>query len=120
MKTADHPNNKIRNLIGTPTQRLEGPEKVSGQALFATDVVLPEMLWCKVLRSPISHGRITKIDTSRALALPGVHAVATGEDVKGLLIGRKISSRINPGILSTSPALPANRSSNSFSKPRET
>ncbi|HKX50836.1 MAG TPA: molybdopterin cofactor-binding domain-containing protein, partial [Candidatus Binatia bacterium] len=90
MKTADHPNNKIRNLIGTPTQRLEGPEKVSGQALYATDVVLPEMLWCKVLRSPISYGRITNIDTSRALALPGVRAVATGEDVKGLLIGRKI------------------------------
>ncbi len=48
------------------------------------------MLWCKVLRSPISHGRIKKIDVSRARALPGVHAIITGEDVKGLLIGRKI------------------------------
>ncbi|HEX6174903.1 MAG TPA: xanthine dehydrogenase family protein molybdopterin-binding subunit [Candidatus Binatia bacterium] len=83
-------NNKIGTLIGTPTQRLEGPEKVSGQAIYATDVVLPGMLWGKVLRSPISYGRITKIDTSRALALPGVRAIATGEDVKGLLIGRKI------------------------------
>ena len=54
------------------------------------DVVLPGMLWCKVLRSPIAYGRIKKIDISRALALPGVHAVATGEDVHGLLIGRKI------------------------------
>ena len=69
---------------------LEGPEKVSGRAIYATDVVLPDMLWCKVLRSPISYGRIKKIDASRALALPGVHAVATGEDVQGLLIGRKI------------------------------
>jgi CO/xanthine dehydrogenase Mo-binding subunit len=90
VKTADHSNNKVRNTIGTPTQRLEGPEKVSGRAIYATDVVLPGMLWCKVLRSPISYGRIDKIDTSRALALPGVRAIATGEDVKGLLIGRKI------------------------------
>ena len=80
----------VRKLLGTPTPRLEGPEKVSGRAVYATDVVLPGMLWCKVLRSPISYGRIKKIDANRALELPGVHAVATGEDVKGLLIGRKI------------------------------
>jgi CO/xanthine dehydrogenase Mo-binding subunit len=77
-------------IIGIPTQRLEGPEKVSGRAIYATDVVLPGMLWAKVLRSPISYGRIKKIDMSRAAALPGVCAVATGEDVKGRLIGRKI------------------------------
>ena len=79
-----------RKVIGTPVQRLEGPEKVSGRATYATDVRLPEMLWCKVLRSPISYGRIKKIDTGRALALSGVHAIVTGEDVAGLLIGRKI------------------------------
>jgi carbon-monoxide dehydrogenase large subunit len=79
-----------RKVIGTPTPRLEGPEKVSGSAIYATDVVLPGMLWCKVLRSPIAYGRIKSIDASRALKLPGVHAVATGEDVHGLLIGRKI------------------------------
>jgi carbon-monoxide dehydrogenase large subunit len=90
VKAVDHLDNKFRNIVGTPTQRLEGPEKVSGRAIYATDVVLPGMLWCKVLRSPISYGRITKIDASRALALSGVRAVATGEDVKGLLIGRKI------------------------------
>jgi carbon-monoxide dehydrogenase large subunit len=48
------------------------------------------MLWCRVLRSPISYGRIQKIEARRALELPGVHAVATGADVRGLLIGRKI------------------------------
>ena len=69
-------------VIGTPVQRLEGPEKVSGRAIYATDVVLPGMLWCKVLRSPISYVRIKKIDASRTLELPGVHAVATGEDVE--------------------------------------
>ena len=77
-------------IIGHPTQRLEGPDKVSGRAVYATDVILPGMLWAKVLRSPISFGRIKKIDTRRAAALSGVCAVATGEDVKGRLIGRKI------------------------------
>ncbi|HUF42274.1 MAG TPA: xanthine dehydrogenase family protein molybdopterin-binding subunit [Verrucomicrobiae bacterium] len=81
---------KRKRIIGTPVQRLEGPDKVSGRAIYAADVVLPGMLWGKVLRSPISYGRIEKIDASRARALPGVHAVATGEDVRGLLIGRKI------------------------------
>ena len=76
--------------LGTPTPRLEGPEKVSGRALYAADVVLPGMLWCRVLRSPISYGRIKKIAASRALELPGVHAVATGADVSNHLIGRKI------------------------------
>lgn len=71
-------------------QRLEGPEKVSGRATYAADVSLPGMLWCKVLRSPISYGRIKRIDASRASKLAGVHAIATGEDVHGLLIGRKI------------------------------
>jgi len=79
-----------RKVIGTPTPRLEGPDKVSGRAIYATDVVLPDMLWCKALRSPISYGRIKRIDTSRALELPGVKAVVTGADVHGLLIGRKI------------------------------
>lgn len=84
------PGKKSHGRIGTPIQRLEGPDKVSGRAVYATDVTLPGMLWCKVLRSPISCGRIKKIDTSRVAALPGVRAIATGEDVNGLLIGRKI------------------------------
>ncbi|MGH7825641.1 MAG: xanthine dehydrogenase family protein molybdopterin-binding subunit [Candidatus Binatia bacterium] len=79
-----------RKFVGRPIPRLEGPDKVSGRAIYATDVVLPGMLWCKVLRSPIPYGMIKKIDLSRALALPGVRAVATGDGVKGLLIGRKI------------------------------
>jgi CO/xanthine dehydrogenase Mo-binding subunit len=79
-----------KRIIGTPATRSDGPEKVSGRAIYATDVVLPKMLRGKVLRSPVPYGRIKKIDVSKAAALSGVHAVATGEDVKGLLIGRKI------------------------------
>lgn len=79
-----------RKIIGVAVQRLEGPEKVSGRAVYASDVILPNVLWAKVLRSSIAYGRIKRIDVSRARALAGVHAVITGEDAKGRLIGRKI------------------------------
>lgn len=59
-------------------------EKVTGQAIYVSDVVVPGMLQGKVLRSPIPHGRIVRIDTSAALALPGVAAVLTGSDLAGL------------------------------------
>jgi carbon-monoxide dehydrogenase large subunit len=78
------------STIGAPTVRSEGAEKVTGRAIYATDVMLPGVLWGKVLRSPIAYGRIKRIDVSRARALPGVHAVVTGADVPGRLIGRKI------------------------------
>ncbi len=83
-------NSAQQKIIGVSTTRSEGREKVSGTAIYATDVVLPNMLWAKALRSPIAYGRIEKIDVSKALALPGVHGVVTGADVKGQLIGRKI------------------------------
>src|SRR5258706_868611 len=81
---------KPRKIIGVSTTRSEGREKVSGAAIYAADVVLPNMLWAKALRSPIPYGRIKLIDVSKARALHGVHAVVTGADAKGLLIGRKI------------------------------
>lgn len=86
----DHKQNAQLKFIGSPTPRLEGPEKVSGKAIYAGDVSLPGMLWCKVLRSPIAYGRIKQIDVSHALSLPGVAAIIRGKDVSGLLIGRKI------------------------------
>ncbi|MEE9592466.1 MAG: hypothetical protein V3W28_02670, partial [Thermoplasmata archaeon] len=55
--------------------------KVTGQAQFADDIHLPEMLFAKLLRSPVPHGRIKSLDTSRAAALPGVVAVLTGKDL---------------------------------------
>jgi carbon-monoxide dehydrogenase large subunit len=80
----------IKNIIGRPTTRSEGPEKVSGTAIYATDVVLRDMLWARALRSPIPYGRINRIDVAKARAVPGVRAVVTGADARGLLIGRKI------------------------------
>ncbi len=79
-----------RQVVGNPTPRVEGELKVSGQAKYAVDVTLPGMLWGKLLRSPICAGKIKRIDVSKAAALPGVHAVVTGEDCTGLKIGRRL------------------------------
>ncbi|HYA29711.1 MAG TPA: xanthine dehydrogenase family protein molybdopterin-binding subunit [Acidobacteriota bacterium] len=76
--------------IGIPSPRVEGEQKVAGSALYAVDVALPDMLWVKVLRSPIAHGRIKRIDAFKAAALPGVKAILTGADLAGAKIGKKI------------------------------
>ena len=58
-------------VVGQSVTRGEGPDKVSGNAIYAADIVLPGMLTGKVLRSPFPHAKIVKIDTSRAARLPG-------------------------------------------------
>src|SRR5262245_1699335 len=68
-------------VVGKPVTREDGPEKVSGQTCYAGDLILPGMLWGKVLRSPLPHAGIVHIDTSVAWKLTGVHAVVTGRDV---------------------------------------
>src|SRR5919106_5908542 len=80
----------MMQVVGRPTPRVEGELKVTGQALYSADLKLPDTLWGKVLRSPISYGRIKSIDTSKARQVPGVEAVITGQDVTGLRIGRCI------------------------------
>ena len=76
--------------VGIPSPRVEGEEKVGGKALYAVDFVLPDILWVKVLRSPIAHGKIKRIDITAAQRLPGVKAVLTGQDITGVRIGKKI------------------------------
>jgi 4-hydroxybenzoyl-CoA reductase subunit alpha len=61
--------------------KIDGVAKVTGAARYTGDLVLPRMAHCKVVRSLHAHGRILSIDTSAALAMPGVLAVVTGEDL---------------------------------------
>ena len=68
-------------VVGTRPIRHDGADKVTGKAVYGTDLNLPGMLWGKVLRSPYAHARIKSIDTSRAEALPEVKAVATYKDL---------------------------------------
>ncbi len=74
---AENPTNK---WIGKRTIRPDGEDKVTGRAQYAADYKMPGQIHGKVLRSPHPHARIKSIDTSKAMALPGVKAVVTGKD----------------------------------------
>ncbi len=61
--------------------RLDGIEVITGEAKFGTDIQLSNMLYGKLVRSTSAHAKITKLDLTRAKALPGVVAVITVHDV---------------------------------------
>ena len=66
--------------IGARVPLVDGPEKVAGQALYAADFIEQEALVGRILRSPVAHADITRLDIAKASALPGVVAIVTGED----------------------------------------
>ena len=78
------------SYVGKPAPKIEGEKKVTGQALYTADYVLPGTLWGKVLRSPYPHARITRVNTDRAKAYPGVLAVLTAADIPAVLTGRRL------------------------------
>ncbi|NQU70097.1 MAG: molybdopterin-dependent oxidoreductase, partial [Rhodospirillales bacterium] len=71
-------------VVGAQAPRKDAREKVTGAARYTVDVDLPGMLHAKVLRSPVAHARLTRIDARAARDLPGVHAVLTRDDLDGL------------------------------------
>ena len=75
-------------VVGTRPIRHDGTDKVTGRAVYGGDIRLPGMLYGQILRSPHAHARIQRIDTSRAEALPGVHAVVTAADLPDTTGGR--------------------------------
>ena len=70
--------------IGCARKRKEDPRFVQGRGQYVDDVKLPGMLFVDMVRSPYAHARIVSINKEKALALPGVHAVLTAEDLKPL------------------------------------
>ncbi|HEY5249753.1 MAG TPA: molybdopterin cofactor-binding domain-containing protein, partial [Dermatophilaceae bacterium] len=72
--------------VGVSHQRVEIVGKLTGDAIYTGDLVLPGMLHAKVKKSPHARARIVSIDTSKAEALRGVHAVLTGHEL-GYRIG---------------------------------
>ena len=68
-------------VIGQSVSRLEDLALVTGAGRFIADMSLPFQLHMRIVRSPVSHGRLLGIDGSRALAMPGVVAVWTSEDI---------------------------------------
>jgi len=74
-------NDKDLKVIGKPFRKVDARAKCIGQTRFADDIVLPRMLFAKLLRSHVPHAIIKSIDVSRALKLPGVIAVITGKEM---------------------------------------
>jgi 4-hydroxybenzoyl-CoA reductase alpha subunit len=84
------------SVIGQRVPRVDARQKVTGQAKYAADYSLPDMLWCKLLRSPYPHARILNIDTSKAEKLPGVKGIVTGKDFGGWTWGWMPATRDEP------------------------
>ena len=74
---------KLERGVGEVVRRSDAIPKVAGEFAYASDLFGADMLWGHTVRSPHAHALIRAIDTSKALSMPGVHAVLTHEDVPG-------------------------------------
>lgn len=75
------------DYVGKRILRKDGPEKVTGKAIYSVDIQLRGKLVGRILRSPHAHARILNIDTSRAQQVPGVKAIITAKDTHGIKHG---------------------------------
>src|SRR5512135_983226 len=66
-------------VVGKPRPRVDAYERVSGHAVYAADLALPDMLHAVIVRCPHAHARVKRVDTSKAERMPGVRAVLTGD-----------------------------------------
>ena len=67
-------------IVGKPIPRIDGREKLSGEAKYTLDQNLPDMLYAATVRCPHAHARVKKVDISRAAAMPGVRAILSDAD----------------------------------------
>ena len=67
--------------VGKQTDRIDSKVKLTGQATYVADMVVPGMLYARVKTSPHARAKIQNIDTSKAEALKGVRAVITGDEL---------------------------------------
>lgn len=71
---------KDYSVLNTRATRVDAYEKATGRAIYTEDMRLPGMLYGAIFHSPVAHARIKRIDTSKAEAMPGVHAVVTHKE----------------------------------------
>lgn len=86
----------IAALVGSPVKRREDPRLITGQATYVDDIKLTGMLYMAVVRSPYGHARINSINTAAARSYPGVVAVYTAEDLKGVVGSIPIAVPLGP------------------------
>ncbi|MGE3868401.1 MAG: xanthine dehydrogenase family protein molybdopterin-binding subunit [Pseudorhodoplanes sp.] len=76
-----------RLVAGQRLPRLDGEPKVDGRHIYASDVALPGMLFGRIVRSKVPHGRLRALDLARARAMPGVRAAIAADDLAQVLFG---------------------------------
>src|SRR5437660_12210180 len=81
-------------LIGGKYTTPDLVAKVTGKARYAEDFRVDGMLFCKLLSSPMPHARVTRLDTSAALAMPGVKAIPTADDMPGAATGAALGENV--------------------------
>jgi 4-hydroxybenzoyl-CoA reductase alpha subunit len=83
------PQKSVLNLsvVGKRLPKIDAPDKATGRAIYTDDIILPNMIYGKLLLSPLPHARIKSINTDKAKTLPGVKVILTGADVTDLTYG---------------------------------
>src|SRR5438046_250201 len=81
LKGAGMAENKPNTLVGHNYTTPDLVAKVTGKAKYAEDFRVDGMLFAKLLLSPMPHARVTRIDAAEALAMPGVKAILTADDL---------------------------------------
>ena len=71
------------SIAGTNAPRVDGVEKVTGKAIYTSDIQLPGMAHARILRSPVAHAKLVTVDASKAQKLPGVIATLTRDNIQG-------------------------------------
>jgi CO/xanthine dehydrogenase Mo-binding subunit len=79
--------------LAVPEERIEGRDKVTGATRYAADHARPGMLHAAFLGSQVAHAVVRSVDATRVREMPGVRAVLTGEDVRGIRYGRRLLDR---------------------------
>jgi CO/xanthine dehydrogenase Mo-binding subunit len=107
MPIANKPSRKSPHfkVVGTRPLRPDGIDKVTGRARFGADMTAPGMLIGKILRSPHPHALIHRIDASKALALPGVKAIVTRDDLPDLTNGDSALRNVLCNVMARDKAL---------------
>jgi CO/xanthine dehydrogenase Mo-binding subunit len=81
-------------FIGKAVPRKDARDITTGRTKYVNDIIVPHMLYGKVLRSPHPHANIRSVDTSKAKALAGVEAVLTWKDVPDWKVGNPLHLRV--------------------------
>ena len=71
------------SVAGSNVHRVDGFEKVTGKAVYTSDIMMQGMAHARILRSPVAHAKLLRVDASKAKELPGVIATLTRDDIQG-------------------------------------